>query len=368
MKPHVLVVDDSLTVRMDLRGALGAAGFTVTTCETRRAGQKALAERRFDLALLDVILPDGDGLELLHEIRSNPSFASTRVIVLSTEAEVKNRIRGLTSGADEYIGKPYDIAYVIRRARALCERAQSIAPPATAAGGRRILAVDDSPTYLAMIASTLREDGHDVVLARSGREALELIAVQTVDAVVLDLTMPDMDGIETLVRIRRIPGRETIPAVMLTGSEDPRAQRNAVAAGVDDFMSKTLDPNQIRARLRAVLRKKSQEGDKRAAPRPAPPKTSDRHTDSVRAPPVVDGSLFARAAAATGLTGMLARDMLARALRRAGIEPATMSPSDLLRALPTIREALAMFYATDEVTRRTDAIAALANVEERADA
>jgi DNA-binding response OmpR family regulator len=367
MKPHVLVVDDSLTVRMDLRGALGAAGFTVTTCESRRAGQKALAERRFDLALLDVVLPDGDGIELLQEIRSNPALASTRVIVLSTEAEVKNRVRGLTSGADEYIGKPYDIAYVIRRARALCERAQSIAPP-TAAGGRRILAVDDSPTYLAMIASTLREDGHDVVLARSGREALELIAVQSVDAVVLDLTMPDMDGIETLVRIRRTPGREAIPAMMLTGSEDPRSQRDALAAGVDDFMSKTLEPNQIRARLRAVLRKKLQSGETRAEPRTAPPQTSVRRTDSMRAPPENEGSLFARAAAATGLSGMLARDTLARALRRAGIDPMSMSPSDLRRALPTIREALTMFYAADEVARRTEAIAALANVEDRADA
>lgn len=366
MKPHVLVVDDSLTVRMDLRGALGAAGFTVTTCETRRSGQKALAERRFELALLDVILPDGDGIELLQEIRQNPALASTRVIMLSTEAAVTNRIRGLTAGADEYIGKPYDIAYVIRRARTLCERAQSSGPPSVGCG-RKVLAVDDSPTYLAMIASTLREDGHDVVLARSGREALEMLAAQSVDAVVLDLTMPELDGIETLKRIRRMPGREAIPAVMLTASEDPRTQRDAVAAGVDDFMAKTLDPNQIRARLRAVMRKKAQEGQARGE-RTEPPKSSERRHDSMRAPAMQEGTLFARVAAATGLTGMLARDTLARALSRVGIEPAALSPADLLRALPTIRFALTMFYPADEVARRTAAIAALADVEEKAGA
>jgi len=362
MKPHVLVVDDSLTVRMDLRGALGAAGFTVTTCETMRAGQKALAERRFDLALLDVILPDGDGIELLREIRATPELSATPVIVLSTEAEVKSRIRGITSGADEYIGKPYDIAYVIRRARSLCERAQSTLPPCPA-GCRKILAVDDSPTFLAMIASTLREDGHDVVLARSGFEALELLAVQSVDCVVLDLTMPEIDGIETLRRIRRVPGRDAIPVAILTASEGAREQREAVAAGSDDYMRKTMPPDQIRARIRALLRKK-QEAQPRSE-RADAPKTGDRRPDSMRAPPVSEGSLFARAAASTGLSGMLARDMLARALRRAGIEPTTMSPSDLLRAMPTIREALAMFYPAEEVARRAAAMAALADVEAR---
>ncbi|UQA60740.1 response regulator transcription factor [Polyangium aurulentum] len=363
MKPHVLVVDDSLTVRMDLRGALGAAGFTVTTCETMRAGQKALAERRFDLALLDVILPDGDGIELLREIRAKPELNAMPVIVLSTEAEVKSRIRGITSGADEYIGKPYDIAYVIRRARSLCERAQSTMPPCPS-GCRKILAVDDSPTFLAMIASTLREDGHDVVLARSGFEALEMLAVQSVDCVVLDLTMPDLDGIETLRRIRRMPGRDTIPTAILTGSEGAREQREAVAAGSDDYMRKTMPPDQIRARIRALLRKK-QEPQPPRSERAGAPKTGERRPDSMRAPPVHEGSLFARAAAATGLTGMLARDMLARALRRAGIEPTTMSASDLLRAMPTIRESLAMFYPDDEVARRAAAMAALANVEAR---
>jgi DNA-binding response OmpR family regulator len=363
MKSHVLVVDDSLTVRMDLRGALGAAGFMVTTCETMRAAQKTLAERRFELALLDVILPDGNGIDLLREIRATPELAATRVIVLSTEAEVGARIRGLTSGADEYIGKPYEIAYVIRRVRSLCERAQSTLPPCPS-GCRKILAVDDSPTFLAMIASTLREDGHEVVIARSGTEALAVLAVQSVDCVVLDLTMPELDGIETLRRIRRMPGRETIPTVILTASEGAREQREAVAAGSDDFMRKTLPPDQIRARIRVLLRNGHQEPQTRAD-RADAPKRDERRLDPVRAPDVLEGSLFARAAAATGLSGILARDTLARALRRAGIDPATASPSDLLRAMPNIREALAMFYRADEVARLAAAIAAVANVEAR---
>ena len=69
--------------------------------------------------VLDVVLPDGDGVELLGEIRAQPRSATLPVSALSTEAEVNDRIRGLHTGADEYVGKPYDAGYVVSRAREL---------------------------------------------------------------------------------------------------------------------------------------------------------------------------------------------------------------------------------------------------------
>jgi DNA-binding response OmpR family regulator len=75
---RVLVVDDSLTVRMDLAEALGAAGFSVTPAESARAARDALAETPHALVVLDVVLPDGDGLDFLRELRSGTSTASIR--------------------------------------------------------------------------------------------------------------------------------------------------------------------------------------------------------------------------------------------------------------------------------------------------
>jgi two-component system NtrC family sensor kinase len=116
MKPRVLIVDESLTVRMDLQEAFESIGFATTIGETLAAARKALAEGSFSLVILDVLLPDGDGVDLLREIKNTPTMATTPVVLLSTEAEVRDRVRGLKTGADEYVGKPYDRANVLARA------------------------------------------------------------------------------------------------------------------------------------------------------------------------------------------------------------------------------------------------------------
>ncbi|MDC0740312.1 response regulator [Polyangium mundeleinium] len=355
MKPHVLVVDDSLTVRMDLRGALSAAGFTVTACESKREAEKALRERTFSLAVLDVILPDGSGIELLGAIRASAELARLPVILLSTEAEVRDRVKGLTTGADEYVGKPYDITYLVRRARALCARTSGEETGPVAAA-RRILAVDDSPTFLTELACKLREDGHDVVLARSGVEALELLAVQSVDCVVLDLVMPDVDGIETLRRLRRMPGRESTPTVMLTASEDPTVARRATDAGASEFVHKSVDLDAVRAKIRNLLR------NRRAAQTTTPPARAssvERSPASRPNGPVSEGPLFPRVVAAMGLAPMLARSVLTKACARAGVDAGVLGVEGLKRALPALRDSLHMFYPAEEAQRRAQMIAVL---------
>ncbi len=396
MKPHILVVDDSLTVRMDLRGSLTAAGFDVTVCDSKRTADSMLRQRQFSAAILDVMLPDGDGVTILREIRANESIATMPVVLLSSEADVRDRIRGLTMGADEYVGKPYDIAYLIRCVRTLCGRERpSIVPPAPAiVAGRRILAVDDSPTFLAHLARILREDGHDVVLARSGREALDMLVAQTIDCVVLDLQMPDIDGIETLRRIRQIPGRESTPTMILTASEDPEDQRHATAAGVDDFLRKTVAFDLVRAKIRNLLRRKHADravAEQQNAPhgpsartnlrteiqnerrmnskppsRPFPAPTiptapaRNNHDNMISFSP-----LFIEVAAAMGLHADLARDALVRTLRRLNIDPKAMNCADLSRALPTIHDTLKMFFPADEAGRRARTLLALASRTER---
>lgn len=373
MRPHVLVIDDSSIVRMDLRGALMAAGFDVTTAETKRGADKLLDERNFDAVVLDVMLPDGDGVEILRRIRADGKHAKTPVIMLSTEADVRDRVRGLTMGADEYVGKPYNIAYFIRRLRELCRagRASNVLPPSLV-GCRRILAVDDSPTFLDSIASSLRQDGHDVVLARSGREALDMLAVQMIDCVVLDLHMPDLDGVETLRRIRQTPGRESTPTLMLTGSVDPADQKYARDAGVDEFLLKTVTFDVVRAKIRHLLRTK-RTSDVHNAQRsslsrthPAPVSQSEPVSSgaaSTRAARTLANDyspVFVQTASAMGLNAMLARDTLAKTLDRLSIDPRSMSRDDLARALPAIRQTLSMFFSVEEIKVRVDALAALA--------
>ena len=93
MKPCVLIVDDSLTVRMDLGEPFESAGFVNTLCSSVAEARSALSTGSFALIILDVLLPDGNGIELLQEIKNTAATAKTPVMLLSSEAEVRDRIR-----------------------------------------------------------------------------------------------------------------------------------------------------------------------------------------------------------------------------------------------------------------------------------
>jgi len=394
MTDTALIVDDSLTVRMDLQEAFDDAGFETRICATATQAREALAGAAADVVVLDVLLPDGDGVDLLRELRLSPLSAATVVLMLSTEAEVKDRVRGLLTGADEYVGKPYDTHYVVARARELLRKrrvtaraarsiilviddsvtfrealrqalegaghtvlvagsgeeglriaaaerlaaivvdsvlpgldgagvirrlrldtalrgvpcvlltgsegrdaelraldagadafvrkeegaelilarlsavlrsAATTAPEKVASllGPKRILAVDDSPTYLGEVAAMLRDEGYDVVPARSGEEALELLAVQTMDCILLDLMMPGLSGRETCQRIKAAPVVRDIPLIMLTALEDRTAMLDALEAGADDYIQKSAEFDVLKARVRAQLRRKQFEDESR---------------------------------------------------------------------------------------------------------
>ena len=394
MKSTVLIVDDSFTVRMDLDEAFREGGFDTALCATLATAREALSRTTFSLIVLDVMLPDGDGLELLKEIKKAPATASTPVMLLSSEAEVRDRIRGLRTGADEYVGKPYETAYLLGRARELAQTSlqadgkanavlviddsptfrtvlqgwlestnftvltaasgedglhkaatfrpsvvivdgqlpgidgltvirriksdltlrqtpcilltateshanevraleagadafvrkeaekdviltrlsavlratQNPAMPGKVAsylGPKKILAVDDSLTFLQELAAQMRAEGYDPVLAHSGEEALELLAVQPVDCILLDLLMPGLSGQETCKRIKNSPVWREIPLVMLTALEESEAMIAGINSGADDYITKTADFEILKARVRAQLRRKQFEDENR---------------------------------------------------------------------------------------------------------
>ncbi|HEY5277755.1 MAG TPA: response regulator [Coriobacteriia bacterium] len=252
-------MDDSLTVRMDIAEALQSAGFDTVLCADLRCARETLAHEGSDLVVLDILLPDGDGLDFLKELRSSSATAHIPVLLLSTEAEVKNRVRGMGAGANEYIGKPYDLGQVVARARTLTQADAS----SGVGSGRRVLAVDDSITYLQELASQLRQDGYDVVLATSGEEALELLAAQAPDCILLDLVMPGLSGQDTCRRIKQRAEWRDIPLLMLTARDDRDAMIEGINAGADDYIAKSADFDVLKARLRAQLRRKHFEDENR---------------------------------------------------------------------------------------------------------
>ncbi len=254
MVDSVLIVDDSLTVRMDLKEAFEDVGFQTVVCATVAAARQALAHTLVRVAVLDVLLPDGNGVDLLREIRASADTSSVVVLMLSTEAEVAHRLHGLRTGADEYVGKPYDIHYVVARARQLL-RASRVEPgtgsPAT------ILVIDDSVTFRETLREVLEGAGYTVHVAATGEEGLRIAAAERPGAVIVDSALPGIDGVTVIRRLRLDTGLRSVPCLLLTGSEDRHMELRALEAGADAFVRKEEDAGVILARLAAVLRSAS---------------------------------------------------------------------------------------------------------------
>lgn len=119
---RLLVVEDDSLISRSLTQALTSLGNTVETFSTYRTAREAIHQGAFDLLLLDLGLPDGDGLGLLEEMRERGD--STPVLILTARDNLDDRVRGLDLGADDYLAKPFQLAELEARVRALLRRSQ----------------------------------------------------------------------------------------------------------------------------------------------------------------------------------------------------------------------------------------------------
>lgn len=269
MRTRAIIVDDSLTVRMDLRAALSKAGFLVVACSTKAMAWATLKSGSFNLAVLDIQLPDGNGIDLLNKIKSDPELCSIPTILLTSETEVASRLQGLASGADRYISKPYERDSLVRVAQELCLMAEPVLSARRDQLGKKILIVDDSPTFAQAAAQQLRRDRHEVVLARSGEDALALLAVESFACVLLDLTLPGLSGLETCQRLRQLPSCRDTLVLAVTASDSPSLREDSMLAGFDDVALKTPTLELLQVRVRSLLFARRTGGDTGKTPRQA---------------------------------------------------------------------------------------------------
>jgi DNA-binding response OmpR family regulator/anti-sigma regulatory factor (Ser/Thr protein kinase) len=250
MSQTVVIVDDSLTVRMDLSDAFTAAGFRTIPCKSLAEGREALAQGDARAFVLDVLLPDGNGVDFAQEIRHSPAGASAVVVMLSSEAEVKDRTHGLRTGADEYVGKPYDVGYLVARVRELMNVGDR-----PAGGGTTILVIDDSVTFREALRAAFESAGHHVLTASSGEDGLRAAAARRPDAIVVDGNLPGIDGATVIRHIRLDAALRDVPCLLLTASDEKGAELRALDAGADTFVRKEEELEVILAKLAAVLRR-----------------------------------------------------------------------------------------------------------------
>ena len=127
MKPLILLVEDDLQIRRFLRAALSAEGYRFQEAATAKEGLTQAAAHRPDFILLDLGLPDQDGLEVIRGVRE---WSTVPILVLSARGRERDKIEALDLGADDYVAKPFTIGEVLARIRAGLRRSSAVAPGA----------------------------------------------------------------------------------------------------------------------------------------------------------------------------------------------------------------------------------------------
>jgi DNA-binding response OmpR family regulator len=261
----ILVIEDDKRIRAMLDKGLRKAGFEPVTAADGTTGlAEATGERILDLIILDLGLPDMDGLEVMQRLRN--AGVNIPVVILTARDSVDDKVTALGGGAQDYITKPFSFEELIARVRLRLgetEPAHSRPSPADAvavldkpathsngpdgAGQRRVLVVEDEERIASFLTKGLARIGLDPVIAEDGEVGAFLATTEPFDVILLDLGLPGVDGFEVLTRLRaEVPW---VPVVLLTGQDDPDARRRAHREGAAGFLTKPV----VFAHLRDVL-------------------------------------------------------------------------------------------------------------------
>jgi two-component system NtrC family sensor kinase len=258
---HILVIEDSRTQAAKLEGIFEEQGWSVSLAASVEPAWDELRSRRPDLIVVDFHLPGMRGDEFCRRVRMNGHTRAIPILMLTVEDADASETLGLESGADDYLSKSVDPDILLLRVRSLLRKSggrQSLpnSPPALLKNPR-ILMIDDSATYRAYLVDALGMDGFEVAEAAGASEGLSRLETEPFDCVLVDLVMPEIDGIEVCRRISQIRlAKGAGPMVlMLTSQENKHDMTRGLEAGADDVVGKSSDIEVLKARLRTLLRR-----------------------------------------------------------------------------------------------------------------
>ena len=259
---RVLIVDDNPTNRRILEDLLGFWRMAPKAVDSGRAALAALdraaaTSEPFDLVILDSQMPEVDGLTTAREIRNNPRVSKVEIIMLTSGGSCDETITGRQLGFAAHLTKPVRQSDLHERLQRILAGRRPGDEPTGVASGRPLpeapsrtldlLLVEDNPVNRLLALRILEKRGHRVVTCSQGREALDALAKQRFDAVVMDVQMPVMDGYEATRAIRRSEEStgSRIPIIAMTAHAMSGDRERCVAAGMDDYLVKPIKASDL---------------------------------------------------------------------------------------------------------------------------
>jgi PAS domain S-box-containing protein len=253
---RVLIVDDNATNREILRRQTGSWGMVPRdTGSPREALEWVRSGERFDLAILDMHMPEMDGLTLARELRVHPS-AEALPLVMLTSLGRREAEEDVVFAA--HLTKPIRPSQLYDALSEILGEHPAHAPvPAAPEGERlgdrlplRILVAEDNAVNQQLALLLLQKLGYRADMAADGREALEALERQPYDVVLMDVHMPEMDGLEATRRIRQRWTREEAPRIIAMTANALEGDRElCLQAGMDDYVSKPIRPEELSTAL-----------------------------------------------------------------------------------------------------------------------
>jgi signal transduction histidine kinase/DNA-binding response OmpR family regulator len=230
----VLFVEDSAETLLVYEKYLSASPFGMVVARTTREARETLRLLTPRAIVLDILLQGEDAWTLLTEIKRNDALRAVPVMILTT---VEDRAKAIALGADAFAIKPIDRVTLVRTLTRL------VTPEST----RRVLIIDDDEIARYVMRQSLQGTPHEILEARGGFEGLRMAEESLPDLVLLDLSMPDLDGFEVLERLEADPSTRSIPVIIVT-SKRLDDERQLLAQAVKRVLYKEdISPERMRA-------------------------------------------------------------------------------------------------------------------------
>lgn len=275
MTARVLVVDDVLANVKLLEARLTAEYFEVVTAMNGVEALKICEQGQCDIVLLDVMMPGMDGFEVCRRLKSDPGTLHIPVIMVTALEQPSDRVKGLEAGADDFLTKPVNDIALITRVKSLVRlkmltdelRMRSVTGQEMGFDGRidlqaldaskraHLLLVDDRRSSYERIAAGLASE-HDVVVETDPQEALFRAAEGGFDLVILSLSLSDFDSLRLCSQLRSLERTRSLPILLVTEPEDNARLMRGLDLGVNDYVMRPVDKNEMLARVRTQIRRK----------------------------------------------------------------------------------------------------------------
>jgi CheY-like chemotaxis protein len=268
--PHVkrlLVVEDNAVERQGIVELLGHDDIEIATAASGGEAIDQLLDRPFDCCVLDLRLPDMTGFELMDKLQAEPSLREIPIVVFTGKDLSHEEEQRLRTVAKSVLLKDVqsperlfdETALFLHRVVSGLPEAKRLMLDRLHASnevlrGRKALVVDDDARNIFALTTLLENHEMEVISATNGRQAIELIQRQAdIGVVLMDIMMPEMDGYQTMLEIRKNPKFDTLPILALTAKAMKGDRDKCLAAGASDYVAKPVNTNELLSLLRVWL-------------------------------------------------------------------------------------------------------------------